>query len=370
MSKTNKGKKSPALVDSNPICVKCNIKINKKRSLYCSYCSKTYCQECTNTEKLFYLIKNKSTWKCKTCTKGTPNRYIQGEKETNLPLDQQQETKHVESTKSVSSPTRLPTSTNNSVSSPLEVEKYSVHEDVRRGVTVSPSNIFLNAEDDSTSRESNEGPSGIKINVPTSNSFESLLVEDKDLTITAPHSTIDSRTSSTDPCVLEKAADPQKSVCYVTQRIKDQKGGSCSFDVSNVYRQITHQSLPELLVDSDELNELREELQRLKMELLSTEEAIEELGIENHKLKQKIHQHECTIKRYKSVGIVCSSPGPSTYLSPQFRKMKSRMPLPDENESTNGFNSIEVSFNKNKHNLAASSPKRTQRIASSDNQKS
>lgn len=97
-----------------------------------------------------------------------------------------------------------------------------------------------------------------------------------------------------------------------------------SFSENESLLDISYQSLPNLIEDKQYTLELKNELEKLTLELNVANNEIDNLNSENVALKQKLIDCETTIKRYKTV---CHSPGPSSkcstplkFCSPQFRK--------------------------------------------------
>lgn len=256
-------------------CTKCKGKILKKDLLKCSSCSSSYHADCSGHPiKLFEIMTRdrKSTWKCKPC--GTTKRVTE---KPVVNLSSNPKKSNIEST---TPKPIVPTSKimNNkpSCGSPVGSNDSNKKDRILEEKPDINEASLLNLQDaKSSSHETIYKESSFTINIPTRNSYEFLIVEDKDLESTISNSSQMCKSTSSDSDTLRKAEYQRQSSEFITQRRKFPKIASLSFDETKKDTQISHQSLPDRLVDGDELAELREELDRLKMELLSAEGAIE-----------------------------------------------------------------------------------------------
>ncbi|KAJ2939864.1 hypothetical protein O0L34_g6565 [Tuta absoluta] len=196
--------KKSSSAEASSTCDKCKVKITRNRGLLCIKCNKYYCQECTNTEKLFYLLKNKQSWKCRTCVKETPNKDLEypnsnrnspsnentneGYTQTNRRFCAQQESEKVNE-----SNITLP----NNTSTPEPPQAVSVFLEVQSGeeVVLEPvipstsasSGCDINKDCPKPDVSSSAAPivdnvtkrTLFRSNVTTSNSFELLLVDEE-----------------------------------------------------------------------------------------------------------------------------------------------------------------------------------------------
>lgn len=182
----------------------------------------------------------------------------------------------------------------------------------------------------------------IAINVSTRNSFAAL------------SDAIDSSTE-----ISEQEREP--TLDYVTKR-NAKKKKQLSLDETHINNDILCQSLPNIQINSEEINELREEIDKLKSALLSAEEEIDNLSLENVNLRRRLTKSEKIILNYKSVGI--GNLHPSSYFSPKYRHIRPSTTTSSPNKNmpnhaiyNNQTSFHEYSFEEGHRDLVTSSPK-------------
>ncbi|KAJ2941992.1 hypothetical protein O0L34_g10906 [Tuta absoluta] len=207
--------------------------------------------------------------------------------------------------------------------------------------------------------ENTSSDAQIKFNIPTSNSFGSLNAD----TMAEPETCSRNRSKQENTIIQEARKHlSDKSMMYVTHRKKRQilsvSGPSCSVSENN----LTQQSMPEFPtnIEDNGLIMLKEEIISLKSELLSGDEAIENLIMENSLLTKQLKKYEQIIKMYKTVGFDTSTQTQSL-LSPKYKhtgnKDKVTTRTRDNIPAPNSIPHEETSFYQNEHRFVASLPK-------------
>lgn len=112
---------------------------------------------------------------------------------------------------------------------------------------------------------------------------------------------------------------------------------------------LSFQSLPIILENDQELNQLRQENETLRLQLLVANSEIDNLTLENGTIKKALDEHKTRIEILKSVGIGGGDTSPPKFFSPQYRRqrhsmMKMGYPRVSPGQFTNGVIEQMASF--------------------------
>lgn len=227
-------------------CTKCQKKVLTRDSLQCSLCKKIYDLKCAiMSEKLFDLMgrDSKAAWKCTMC--------------------RNKQSKHKITAGIAPKGTTRGTSTPSNSKTPYSPSGW-----------VTPSSSRIPNDNTNTTLCSTDGKS---------------IVDDESINLRETITTLSSENA------------------YVTKR-KPTSNCHSSLNLSGD-TEFTHNtsfnSMPELSIREDniKLQELELEISELKMKVLSADKEVEDLLIENCKLKQKIKDMEKKNRQYKNMYI-------------------------------------------------------------------
>ncbi|XP_028171330.1 uncharacterized protein LOC114360739 [Ostrinia furnacalis] len=223
----------------NITCAQCRKVIKHKQFLKCSRCNLTYDLKCTNKEKLYYLMDNerKSKWTCDKC-----NRKKYCTKKNNSTSNTPVHSKSTDKCK-----------TQNEISN-LSAENNTNHSPILIPTSADKINLSTNQEVDNVTYRKKQA---ILVNVPTSNSFDSLQTE-----------------------VSE----------YENE------------DISSSTPKKLNRSCPEIIVKSHlDYEALKARLDNLQQRFESAEQQIEFLLSENFSLKKTVEEYKSKICNLSSI---------------------------------------------------------------------